>query len=115
MSAQNPNAAAPTVKLLINGEWVESAATEFRPVVNPATQQVLAQVPLATAAEVNAAVGAAHRAFATWRHTPLGARLRIMLKYQALIREHSKRIAAILTAEQGKTLADAEEIGRAHV
>ncbi|KJK21908.1 methylmalonate-semialdehyde dehydrogenase [Burkholderiaceae bacterium 16] len=111
MSAQPASAntaAVPTVKLLINGEWVESAATEFRPVVNPATQEVLAQVPLATAAEVNAAVAAAHRAFATWRHTPLGARLRIMLKYQALIREHSKRIAAILTAEQGKTLADAE-------
>jgi len=100
--------AVPTVKLLINGEWVESAATEFREVINPATQEVLARVPLASAAEVNAAVGAAHQAFATWRHTPIGARLRIMLRYQALIREHSKRIAAILTAEQGKTLADAE-------
>ncbi|WP_454733156.1 MULTISPECIES: CoA-acylating methylmalonate-semialdehyde dehydrogenase [Cupriavidus] len=110
MSAQSANtaAAAPAVKLLINGEWVESAATEFRTVVNPATQAVLARVPLATPAEVDAAVGAAQRAFATWRHTPLGARLRIMLRYQALIREHSKRIAAILTAEQGKTLADAE-------
>lgn len=100
--------AVPTVPLLINGEWVESSATEFRQVVNPATQEVLARVPLATPSEVAAAVGAAHRAFATWRHTPIGARLRIMLRYQALIREHSKRIAAILTAEQGKTLADAE-------
>ena len=100
--------AVPTVPLLINGEWVESSATEFRHVVNPATQEVLARVPLATASEVAAAVDSAHRAFATWRHTPIGARLRIMLRYQALIREHSKRIAAILTAEQGKTLADAE-------
>ncbi|WER48551.1 CoA-acylating methylmalonate-semialdehyde dehydrogenase [Cupriavidus sp. WKF15] len=100
--------AVPTVPLLINGEWVESSATEFRLVVNPATQEVLARVPLATASEVAAAVDSAHRAFATWRHTPIGARLRIMLRYQALIREHSKRIAAILTAEQGKTLADAE-------
>jgi malonate-semialdehyde dehydrogenase (acetylating)/methylmalonate-semialdehyde dehydrogenase len=100
--------AVPTVPLLINGEWVESSATEFRHVINPATQEVLARVPLATASEVAAAVESAHRAFATWRHTPIGARLRIMLRYQALIREHSKRIAAILTAEQGKTLADAE-------
>ncbi|CAG9176481.1 MULTISPECIES: CoA-acylating methylmalonate-semialdehyde dehydrogenase [Cupriavidus] len=100
--------AVPSVPLLINGEWVESSATEFRDVVNPATQEVLARVPLATASEVAAAVDSAHRAFATWRHTPIGARLRIMLRYQALIREHSKRIAAILTAEQGKTLADAE-------
>jgi len=100
--------AIPTVPLLINGEWVESSATESRQVVNPATQEVLARVPLATASEVAAAVASAHRAFATWRHTPIGTRLRIMLRYQALIREHSKRIAAILTAEQGKTLADAE-------
>ena len=100
--------AVPTVPLLINGEWVASSATELRNVVNPATQEVLARVPLATASEVAAAVDSAHRAFATWRHTPIGARLRIMLRYQALIREHSKRIAAILTAEQGKTLADAE-------
>ena len=100
--------AVPTVPLLINGEWVDSSATEFRNVVNPATQEVLARVPLATASEVAAAVESAQRAFATWRHTPIGARLRIMLRYQALIREHSKRIAAILTAEQGKTLADAE-------
>jgi len=109
MSAQPKTAnAVPTVPLLISGEWVESSATEFRAVINPATQEVLAQVPLATQAEVNAAVGAAQHAFATWRHTPIGTRLRIMLRYQALIREHSKRIAAILTAEQGKTLADAE-------
>lgn len=100
--------AVPTVPLLINGEWVVSSATEFRNVVNPATQEVLARVPLATASEVAAAVGAAQRAFATWRHTPIGARLRVMLRFQALIREHTKRIAAILTAEQGKTLADAE-------
>ncbi|WP_454712224.1 CoA-acylating methylmalonate-semialdehyde dehydrogenase [Cupriavidus nantongensis] len=100
--------AVPTVPLLINGEWVDSSATEFRNVVNPATQEVLARVPLATASEVAAAVGAAQRAFATWRHTPIGARLRVMLRFQALIREHTKRIAAILTAEQGKTLADAE-------
>ncbi|WP_265920929.1 CoA-acylating methylmalonate-semialdehyde dehydrogenase [Cupriavidus nantongensis] len=104
----NTATAVPTVPLLINGEWVDSSATEFRNVVNPATQEVLARVPLATASEVAAAVGAAHRAFATWRHTPIGARLRVMLRFQALIREHSKRIAAILTAEQGKTLADAE-------
>ncbi|MCY1254279.1 Methylmalonate-semialdehyde dehydrogenase [acylating] [compost metagenome] len=109
MSAvQQTNNAVPTVPLLINGEWVESSATEYRQVVNPATQEVLAHVPLATAGEVGAAVSAAHRAFATWRHTPIGTRLRIMLRYQALIRQHSKRIAAILTAEQGKTLADAE-------
>jgi len=107
-SLQATGVAAPTVKLLINGEWVESKATEWRDIVNPATQEVLARVPFATAAEVDAAVAAAKEAFKTWRNTPTGARARIMLKFQALIREHSKRIAAVLTAEQGKTLPDAE-------
>ncbi|WP_415763702.1 CoA-acylating methylmalonate-semialdehyde dehydrogenase [Pseudomonas sp. CP4] len=96
------------VKLLIDGEWIESQTTEWHDIVNPATQQVLAKVPFATAAEVDAAVSAAQRAFQTWKLTPIGARMRIMLKLQALIREHSKRIAVVLSAEQGKTIADAE-------
>ncbi|MFJ3373003.1 CoA-acylating methylmalonate-semialdehyde dehydrogenase [Pseudomonas sp. NPDC086251] len=97
-----------TVKLLINGEWVESQTTEWHDIINPATQQVLAKVPFATASEVDAAISAAQRAFQTWKLTPIGARMRIMLKLQALIREHSKRIAVVLSAEQGKTIADAE-------
>ncbi|WP_339492824.1 MULTISPECIES: CoA-acylating methylmalonate-semialdehyde dehydrogenase [unclassified Pseudomonas] len=97
-----------TVRLLINGEWVESQSSEWHDIVNPATQQVLAKVPFATASEVDAAIAAAQRAFQTWKLTPIGARMRIMLKLQALIREHSKRIAAVLSAEQGKTIADAE-------
>lgn len=96
------------VKLLINGEWVDSKTTEWLDVVNPASQEVLAKVPLATQEEVKAAIDSAERAFHSWKKIPLGARMRIMLKLQALIRENSKRIAAVLSAEQGKTLADAE-------
>jgi malonate-semialdehyde dehydrogenase (acetylating)/methylmalonate-semialdehyde dehydrogenase len=96
------------VKLLIDGEWVESQTTEWHDIINPATQQVLAKVPFATAQEVDAAISAAHRAFQTWKLTSIGARMRIMLKLQALIREHSKRIAVVLSNEQGKTIADAE-------
>ncbi len=98
----------PKIPLLIDGEFVESRSTQWRDVVNPATQQLLARVPLATADEVAAAVAAAKAAFASWRKTPIGARARIFLKYQQLIRENIKPLAATLTAEQGKTLADAE-------
>ncbi|KQW01262.1 CoA-acylating methylmalonate-semialdehyde dehydrogenase [Rhizobacter sp. Root1221] len=98
----------PTVKLLIGGRFVDSATTEWRDVINPATQQVLARVPFATASEVDAAVAAAKDAFTTWRKTSVGTRARIFLKYQQLIREHMGELAAILTAEQGKTLPDAE-------
>ncbi|GGH57046.1 methylmalonate-semialdehyde dehydrogenase (acylating) [Comamonas phosphati] len=99
---------APTVKLLINGQLVESRTTQWRDLVNPATQEVLARVPFATPDEVNAAVANAKEAFKTWRKTPIGTRARIFLKLQQLIRENMKELAAILTAEQGKTLPDAE-------
>ena len=97
-----------TVKLLINGQFVESQTTEWRDVVNPATQQVLARVPFATQDEINAAVASAKEAFKTWKKTPIGARARIFLKLQQLIRENMGELAALLTAEQGKTLPDAE-------
>ncbi|WP_287877017.1 CoA-acylating methylmalonate-semialdehyde dehydrogenase [Aquitalea sp.] len=100
--------AVPSVKLLINGEFVESQSQEWRDIINPATQEVLARVPIATAGEVEAAVASAKTAFASWKKTPIGSRARIFLKYQQLIREHMKELAALLTAEQGKTLADAE-------
>ena len=99
--------AVPGVKLLIDGQFVDSATHEWHDVVNPATQAVLARVPFATDAEIDAAVASASKAFKTWRNTPLAARARIMLKLQALVREHMSRIAQTLTAEQGKTLADA--------
>lgn len=104
----NVAALAPTVKLLIGGKFVESKTTEWRNVVNPATQEVLARVPFATPDEIEAAVASAKEAFKTWRKTPIGARARIFLKLQQLIREHMAELAAILTAEQGKTLPDAE-------
>ena len=102
------NGEAPTVKLLINGEFVDSKTQQWLPVINPATQEVLARVPLTTAEEVDAAVAAGKAAFKTWRKTPIGTRARIFLKLQQLIRENMKDLAATLTAEQGKTLADAE-------
>lgn len=99
---------APNVKLLINGELIDSKSTQWRNVINPATQQVLAHVPFATPDEMQAAVDAAKAAFKTWRKTAIGTRARIFLKYQQLIRENMAELAALLTAEQGKTLADAE-------
>ncbi len=79
-----------TVKLLINGQFVESQTTEWRDVVNPATQQVLARVPFATAEEIDAAVASAKEAFKTWKKTPIGARARVFLKLQHGIRENPR-------------------------
>jgi malonate-semialdehyde dehydrogenase (acetylating)/methylmalonate-semialdehyde dehydrogenase len=107
--AANPQvSASPTVKLLIGGKFVESTAKAWRDVVNPATQEVLARVPMCGADEVDKAVKSAAAAFKTWRNVPIGQRARIMLKLQELIRRDMKKLAACLTAEQGKTLPDAE-------
>lgn len=95
-------------QLLINGEFVESKTTHWQDIINPATQEVIGHVPFATVDEVNAAIASAQKAFESWSQTPIQARMRIMLKLQDLIRENVKEIAKVLTAEQGKTLADAE-------
>src|ERR1700686_2390475 len=106
--AEQSNAGVRTAKLLIDGKLVESTTKERRDIVNPATQDLVGRVPFATKEEVDAAVASAVKAFQTWRLTSLGTRMRIMLRFQDLVRQNMKRIAQTLTAEQGKTLPDAE-------
>jgi malonate-semialdehyde dehydrogenase (acetylating)/methylmalonate-semialdehyde dehydrogenase len=106
--AEKSDTGVRTAKLLIDGKFVESTTQEWRDIVNPATQDVVGRVPFATKAEVDAAVASAAKAFQTWRLTPLGTRMRVMLRFQDLVRQNMKRIAQTLTAEQGKTLPDAE-------
>ncbi|WP_201502137.1 CoA-acylating methylmalonate-semialdehyde dehydrogenase [Psychrobacter cibarius] len=95
------------VKQLINGQFVDSNTSEWIDITDPATQEVIAKVPQTTDDEIDQAVAAAQAAFQTWRKTPITTRARIFLKYQALIRDHMDELAEILTAEQGKTIADA--------
>ncbi|MDN3398923.1 CoA-acylating methylmalonate-semialdehyde dehydrogenase [Psychrobacter sp. APC 3426] len=95
------------VQQLINGQFVDSNTSEWIDITDPATQEVIAKVPQTTDDEINQAVAAAQTAFQTWRKTPITTRARIFLRYQALIREHMDELAETLTAEQGKTIADA--------
>ena len=67
------------VKMLVNGHFIVSKTTHWKDIVNPATQEVLAQVPFSTPDEINAAIASAKEAFKTWRNTPIGVRARIML------------------------------------
>jgi len=91
----------------INGKHVEGTSGRFGDVYNPATGEVAAQVPLASTAELNAAVEAAKAAFPDWAATPPLTRARIMFKYKILIEENADRLAALITAEHGKVLSDA--------
>ena len=96
------------IPLYINGEFLQSKTTEFRNVVNPATQEVLAEVPYATPAEMNAAMDAAKAAFKIWKDVPTPERARMFFKYQELVKKHHDEIATILSKENGKTFADAQ-------
>eukprot|EP00331_Platyophrya_macrostoma_P010472 CAMPEP_0176415348 /NCGR_PEP_ID=MMETSP0127-20121128/5759_1 /TAXON_ID=938130 /ORGANISM="Platyophrya macrostoma, Strain WH" /LENGTH=508 /DNA_ID=CAMNT_0017795339 /DNA_START=137 /DNA_END=1663 /DNA_ORIENTATION=+ len=103
-----PFLAVSTVKNLIDGKFVESKASKWFDVVNPATGDVIAKCPQSTQEEMKEATANAAAAQKAWRNVSVSNRVRVMLKYQQLIRENQKKLAEILTEEQGKTLADAE-------
>ncbi|XP_023763024.1 methylmalonate-semialdehyde dehydrogenase [acylating], mitochondrial [Lactuca sativa] len=98
----------PKVPNLIGGSFVNSQSSEFIDVINPATQQVVSQLPLTKHEEFKAAVSAAKQAFPSWRNTPITTRQRVMLKLQELIRRDMDKLAMNITTEQGKTLKDAQ-------
>lgn len=103
----------PRIPLLIGGELVQSKSTQWRDVIDPATQEVVARVPFATREELDFAVANAHEAFQRWRHSGQGTRMRVMLKFQQLLRDNTAKLAEMITREHGKTLPDAEgEVGR---
>ncbi|GGO70410.1 CoA-acylating methylmalonate-semialdehyde dehydrogenase [Bowmanella pacifica] len=96
------------IPLLINGEFVASQSSQLIDVTNPADNSVIAQVPCATEQEVQAAVASAKEAFKTWRNVAVPERARLMMRYQALLKEHHDEIAEILSQETGKTFDDAK-------
>ncbi|WP_334183151.1 NAD-dependent succinate-semialdehyde dehydrogenase [Novosphingobium sp.] len=89
----------------VGGVW--TVALETVPVTDPATGEVIAQVPYLGAAETRTAITAAQKAQAEWRARPAGDRADVLLRWHALMLEHQDALAAILTAEQGKPLAEA--------
>lgn len=96
------------VPLYINGEFVQSKTDQWIPVTNPATQDVIAEAPVATQSEMDAAVNSAKEAFDTWKEVAVSERARVMMRYQALLKEHQDEIAKTLAQETGKTFEDAK-------
>ena len=98
----------------INGKWVESNSTEWQSVINPATGESVATVPLADGAEVAAAVEAAAAAFPAWRRTPPEDRIQPLFRLKYLLEEHTDELSRIITTENGKTFAETKaELRRA--
>jgi len=95
------------VPMLIDGQWIDSASSGSIPVTNPASGEVITHAPCATIDEMELAINSAAKAFETWKNVPVPQRARLMLKYQALLKEHQEEIATILAQETGKTFDDA--------
>jgi succinate-semialdehyde dehydrogenase / glutarate-semialdehyde dehydrogenase len=101
----------PDLGLLVDGRWLAAAGT---PVVDPATEEVIAEVPHATTDDVDAAIAAAARGFQVWRRTPVAERAAVMRDAARLVRERADRFAHVITRELGKPLAEARvEVGTA--
>jgi malonate-semialdehyde dehydrogenase (acetylating) / methylmalonate-semialdehyde dehydrogenase len=97
--------AVRTLKFYVNGKWEQAGG--LHPVTNPASGQVIAQVPYATAAEVDRVARLAHEAFLKWRDVPVVDRVQVFYKYKALLEAHVDDVARILSTENGKTFDDA--------
>lgn len=102
----------PLVPLLIDGIYGPGATGATVPVVNPATEAVIADLAHAATADLDRALQASARAFTTWKATTAAHRHGVLIRAAALIRNRQDEIAAILTAENGKSLSEAaREVG----
>ncbi|MDQ6600453.1 CoA-acylating methylmalonate-semialdehyde dehydrogenase [Bacillus salipaludis] len=96
-----------TIKNYINGEWVESNTTKYEDVFNPATKEVMAQVPHSTKEDVELAVEAAKKAFEKWKDVPVQKRARVLFNFHQLLQENAEELARLITIENGKALTEA--------
>lgn len=95
----------PTVRMLIGDVWRMASDGSTRPVVNPATEEVIGAVPVATRQDLDAALAGVERGFEVWCGTPPHSRYKIMRKAAELLAERAEPIARTMTLEQGKPLA----------
>jgi succinate-semialdehyde dehydrogenase / glutarate-semialdehyde dehydrogenase len=91
----------------VDGTWVDADSGETFPVTNPATGDVLAEVPRMGAAETRRALAAAERALPAWKHMTAKERARILRRLADLMLEHEDDLARLMVLEQGKPLAEA--------
>ena len=95
--------------MIINGEKVDSSNGEYIDIINPATEEVFAQVPKATAKDVDKAAQAAYCAFKDWSQTPLDERRKLLYKAAEIVEKRAENIGKALTQEQGKPLKQAAD------
>jgi succinate-semialdehyde dehydrogenase/glutarate-semialdehyde dehydrogenase len=92
----------------LDGKWIDADSGETFPVLDPATGETLADVPRIGAAETRRAIAAAERAYPAWRGLSAKERAHLLRRLADLMLERRDQLAALLVAEQGKPLAEAE-------
>jgi len=90
----------------VGGRWRSSTAAEFLKVLNPATGELLAEVPVSPEREVVEAIEAAAAAFPEWRRTPPEERIQYLFKLKPLLEDHLEELARLITLENGKTIGE---------
>ncbi len=93
----------PPVQNFINGEFISAATNRLLPVISPVNGQLLSEVPLSGAAELEKAVTAATAAFHGWSKTPIKERVQVFYRYKTLLEKHMHELAALCSEENGKT------------
>ena len=93
---------ASNLPLLIGGDFIESTSKEYLEVTNPLSPEILCKVPCPSKKEINKAVTSAVEAFSSWKETPAPERARVMMNYQALLKEHQEELVDILSKEKRK-------------
>jgi malonate-semialdehyde dehydrogenase (acetylating) / methylmalonate-semialdehyde dehydrogenase len=112
-AGQQTTSAVGVLKNYVGGDWVSPAGDRLLDVLNPATQEPLARVPLSTASELEQAVEVAREAFGTWRSRSPIARAQLLFRLRERLVAEADELARLVTAEMGKTLPDARaEVGR---
>ena len=92
------------LKLFMDGSWVDSDSTQVEPVINPAKDEVIAEVPFALKEEVDKAVEAAARAFEKWKEFPAPTRVQYLYRLKHTLEEHLEELARVTTQNHGKII-----------
>ncbi len=106
MAAEKWINGAGKTRFLCNGEWQDSSSTREGKLYNPSTGGVIGSVPFCTPDEVEQVIQAAANALPPWSQTPVVERAQIIFRFRELLKHNTNELAALLTREHGKTLAE---------
>ncbi|MGH2565425.1 MAG: aldehyde dehydrogenase family protein, partial [Ginsengibacter sp.] len=97
----------PAVRNYINGQFVETTVSRKLQVISPIDGNLLSEVPMSSAAEMNKAVNAAKAAFPGWSRTPIKERVQVFFRYKYLLEKNMEELAKLVSEENGKTMGEA--------